>query len=448
MDNFILYAKTAALRGAKFLREYKRILIMYLKSIDVEGFDMAIKERLLKRLFTINDRLEQATDVSERTTKNFLLQQLTDVRDKCQDGLPKGFYGEYAKIYDGLILAVKQIVNTESQGEREEIRTLISEVLQNLILQTNNEERFKKEMVFLPYKFSMWDSLESVWRAAYEDSEHCKAYVIPIPYAEIDSDGNVVEWRCERGHFPKDIPTLNWQEVDLKEMRPDVIFIHNPYDQLNSVTSVESRYFSYNLKPCTDCLVYIPYYATSGNMAESQSMCSAYKHVDYIVIQSEKFRKFFDASLPDEKFLPFGSPKFDKTIRLCANPPKPPAKWEKKMRGKKVFFYNTSIGGLLDDTPNFLKKMRYVFDTFKKRKNICLIWRPHPLLEATLRSMRPDYKKKFEKLRDSFIREDIGIYDTTPDIEKTIALCDAYIGDGATSVISLFGVAGKPAFYL
>ena len=118
------------------------------------------------------------------------------------------------------------------------------------------------------------------------------------------------------------------------------------------------------------------------------------------------------------------------------------------MQGKKVFFYNTSIGGLLGDTPNFLKKMQYVFDTFKQRKDACLLWRPHPLLESTLRSMRPEYKKKFEKLRDSFIREDFGIYDTTPDIEKTIALCDAYIGDGATSVTSLFGVAGKPVFYL
>lgn len=34
----------------------------------------------------------------------------------------------------------------------------------------------------------------------------------------------------------------------------------------------------------------------------------------------------------------------------------------------------------------------------------------------------------------------------TPDIESTIALCDAYIGDSGTSVTSLFGVAGKPLF--
>ncbi|MBQ1914764.1 MAG: hypothetical protein II178_06030, partial [Selenomonadaceae bacterium] len=96
--------------------------------------------------------------------------------------------------------------------------------------------------------------------------------------------------------FPKYVPTLDWQQVDLKAWHPDVIFIHNPYDNMNLVTSVESRYYSFHLKPCTDCLVYIPYYATAGGMADAQTMCPAYLHVDYIVTQSEKFRKFFDAS--------------------------------------------------------------------------------------------------------------------------------------------------------
>ena len=38
----------------------------------------------------------------------------------------------------------------------------------------------RREAVFLPYKASMWDSLESVWKAADEDPD-CDAFVIPIP---------------------------------------------------------------------------------------------------------------------------------------------------------------------------------------------------------------------------------------------------------------------------
>ena len=48
----------------------------------------------------------------------------------------------------------------------------------------------------------------------------------------------------------------------------------------------------------------------------------------------------------------------------------------------------------------------------------------------------------------AIVDRDLGIYDTTPDMENTIALCDAYIGDAASSVISLFGIVGKPIFIL
>ncbi len=41
--------------------------------------------------------------------------------------------------------------------------------------------KIRKEIVFLPYKASMWDSLESVYLAAKEDEE-CDAYVIPVSY--------------------------------------------------------------------------------------------------------------------------------------------------------------------------------------------------------------------------------------------------------------------------
>ena len=44
-----------------------------------------------------------------------------------------------------------------------------------------NDIKVRLEMVFLPYKASMWDSLESVWMAADADPD-CDAYVMPIPY--------------------------------------------------------------------------------------------------------------------------------------------------------------------------------------------------------------------------------------------------------------------------
>ena len=306
----------------------------------------------------------------------------------------------------------------------------------------------KKNIVFLPYKASMWDSLESIWHAAFEDKEYCNTYVIPIPYADLTPDRKVSKWHCEIDLFPKDVPVLDYKKVNLKKLKPDVIFIHNPYDGYNLVTSVDSNYYSSNLRELTKLLIYVPYYATTGLMSEGQKYMPSYDNSDYIIIQSEAMRPFFDSSIPVDKLQPLGSPKFDRVIQMCQNPPEAPEEWKEKINGKKVYFYNTSLGGLLHDTEKFLLKMRYVFETFAGRNDTCLLWRPHPLTNATLGSMRQDAQIAYNQLKNYFIENNIGIYDDTPDIDKSIALSDVYVGDTKTSVTSLFGVAGKPSFFL
>lgn len=64
----------------------------------------------------------------------------------------------------------------------------------------------KKEILFLPYKASMWDSLESIWRAA-QAGRACHVVVVPIPYVELNADGSCGVWHCERADFPADVPT-------------------------------------------------------------------------------------------------------------------------------------------------------------------------------------------------------------------------------------------------
>lgn len=301
--------------------------------------------------------------------------------------------------------------------------------------------------VFLPYKVSMWDSMESVWQAAEADPD-CDAYVIPIPYFDKNPDGSLGQAYYEADEYPDYIPIVKYDEFDFGLYRPDMIYIHNPYDNINFVTSVHPFFYSDNIKKFTECLIYIPYYSTSGGMNGAQAWCPAYVHADYIVIQAEKFREYFDKSIPDKKFLVFGSPKFDSVIHKCQNPPEPPEAWREKMRGRKVYFYNTSISGMLGNTKAFLKKMKYVFDMFQGREDACLLWRPHPLLSSTFDSMRKEYKPVYEALMTWFLESNIGILDETPDIETSIALSDIYIGDSATSVPSLFGVVGKPLFIL
>lgn len=405
---------------------------------------MAIKQRVLTKLNALGNYVLQVMNTGKSETLSNIYSELNAARDLCRRGLPNDSYVAYDEFYDGLILAVQQMIDVTRP--QKDVLLLCKELLRHLIIETKKERHFKKEIVFLPYKASMWDSMESIWMAAHADRENCIAYVVPIPYCDRNSDGSVAEWHCEREHFPGYVPTLNWRDLDIAALHPDVVFIHNPYDGNNLVTSVDGSYYSSNLRPHTDLLLYVPYYVTTGGMVEGTS--PIWPYVDYLIVQSASFERFYETPVPVEKLAPLGSPKLDRVIRLCNNPPKPPKQWRKKLGQKKVYFYNTSLGGMLLNVDLFLKKMEYVFRIFAKRKDVCLIWRPHPLMLATLSSMRPKAVSRYEELKDMFLRENIGIYDDTPDIENTIAVSDIYVGDGGTSVTMLFAIVGKPMFIL
>ena len=412
-----------------------------------------------KQLFQIEELLEKANQVIEKQLRllHFEEEKMVGLLTDCQDSAIslgeqiEKLYGEGT----GTVAVLEQYCETLYQlscqltdaKKRQELFLTLTKQTKKLRKQMTKDLPIRRELVFLPYKVAMWDSLESIWAAANAD-EDTDAIVVPIPYFDKNPDGSLGQMHYEGGDYPDNVPVVSYETYDFSLRRPDAVFIHNPYDDGNLVTTVHPHFYAKELKKYTDCLVYSPYYATTGGMGEGQSLCMAYLYADYIVIQAEHLRNYFDARIPDEKFLPLGSPKFDSVIRKCKNPPIPPADWQEKMQGKKVYFYNTSLSGMLENTSSFLQKMRYVFDAFSGRKDACLLWRPHPLLEATFDSMRKEYKAEFHVLKERFLKENLGILDTTPNIEDTIALSDAYVGDSGTSVTALFGVVGKPLFIL
>lgn len=417
-------------------------------------------------------QMEEAHDQLKKYIEQGSIPSAMELLEECQNGgitlgtLIEGTEGEghptvsLLEEYCELSYQVHEQLAEKKEINANKIYKLLRQKLIRISNSLKNDVWVRLEIAFFPYKASMWDSLESVYLAAKEDPD-CDAYCVPIPYYDLNPDRSFGQMHYEGNvrpdgtpiEYPEEIEITDWQEYNFEERRPDVIFIHNPYDNCNLVTSVHPRYYSGNLKQYTETLVYIPYYVTSGGMLAAQGMLPSYLNVDYIVIQSPKFREQFDKNIPDEKFLPFGSPKVDKVINKCKNPPEPPKEWKEKMidqegRRKRIIFYNTGISAMLNDTEVFLKKMEYVFKSFMGREDVCLLWRPHPLLESTFDSMRPEFRAAYDALKKTFIVKNLGIYDTTTDIEDTIALSDAYIGDAGTSVIALFGVAGKPVFIL
>lgn len=333
----------------------------------------------------------------------------------------------------------------------------------------------KKEVVFLPYKAAMWDSLESVWRAAQED-EQCDAYVIPIPYFDKNPDGSFREEHYEGDLYPEDVPITRYDEYDFEEHKPDIIYIHNAYDNWNLVTSVHPKFFSNNLKKWTEQLVYIPYFVLREVDPDNEQAVEGIKHfcflpgiinADKVVVQSEDMKRIYineflkaakehglqgkqlDKAYLEQKFLGLGSPKYDGILTMKREDLSIPQKWMKiieKPDGnwKKIVFYNTGIVALLTYNEKWLDKIESALKIFKENKDeIALLWRPHPLIESTMKSMRPAVLEKYIELKDSYIADGWGIYDDTADVDRAVVLSDAYYGD-RSSVVQLYSKTGKP----
>jgi len=326
------------------------------------------------------------------------------------------------------------------------------------------------EVAFLPYSASMWDSLESVYFAARDD-EGTNAYVVPIPYYELRPNGKVKE-RCYDGDkFPKDIPVTHYSDYNLEERRPDIIFIHNFYDDKNLVTRVDESYYTRELRKHTNFLVGIYYGirlwvwkdpSVIDYSAEADKHLPSVMNLDKLVTYSNEdnesmvhawnwILKQYSEMEPlnfTDRFVAWGSPKFDINKNINNNRLDIPSDWKNKLYnangGKKtVILFNTSLSPLLKNNEKYLDKLQKILDFFKERKDLVCLWRPHPLMTQTLRSMRIGLLYRYNQLVKGFLESENGIFDDTPGYQTAIKFSDAYYGD-ESSLVYLYLATGKP----
>lgn len=439
-----------------------------------------MRKNIKEELLGIIKQLDKMNEVLQKYTHTLSVEQAVDVLTECQQSAiavgrkidelegegttAVSFLEEYCEEVYGLSANWGDTRQTSMIGKR--VRLLLDKISNSIQYELPDS---KKEIVFLPYKAAMWDSLESVWKKV-KDDENCEVYVIPIPYFDKNSDGTFREAHYEGDLYPDYVPITHYDDYNFKERHPDEIFIHNPYDEWNYVTSVHPFFYSKNLKQFTDRLVYIPYFVLDEISPDNQELVEKMKsfcilpgviYADKVIVQSENMRQIYINILTkemganedkrkywEEKIDGSGSPKMDRIVNTLKADIHIPEEWNriiKKADGtnKKIVFYNICINPMLKYGEQMLEKIKTVLALFKENKEeIVLLWRPHPLMESTIVSMRPQLWDDYKKIKDNYLAEGWGIYDDTPDIDRAIILSDAYYGD-ESSVVSMYKKTGK-----
>lgn len=412
-----------------------------------EGMRLSTKKEIIKLLET----LSAAIQYLEKGRGNEAVKK--QILEDCETALSSVF-----TMFQEQNLSEKQM-----KKKVQEIRSgiLSIKLLQNpgnlfrqlIVKLLNLKEMIEKEIigtleiVFLPYKYSMWDCMDSIWEAADKDPS-CICHVVPIPYYDIKPDGSTGARHYERQEFP--MVTESYEACDLEAIRPDIIYIHNPYDNGNWVTSVEPRFYSKQLKKYTDMLVYVPFYLFNFTVdyRELAGDCNrpGCKNADRIILQSGNLKScYIENGIPDDKLIVLGSPKIDMILNKkdCYTIP---ASWKKALEGRKVILLNSSLNTFLSRS-EWLKNIETVIKDCLLRNQVALIFRPHPLMEATIDSMRPDSRQLYQQILEILETSEQAIIDKGQDALPAIGVSDALISD-YSSILPQYVFTGKPALSL
>ena len=352
--------------------------------------------------------------------------------------------------------------------EKEDIVLGLNRTLSTILERFISEIPEKRLIVFLPYKASMWDSFETVWEDEQKDTDN-EVMVIPIPYYDKNPDGSFGEMHDEHDMYPLNVPIADWREVDLEKLHPDRVYIHNPYDEGNKVTSVEPRFYAKAIKKQTDELVYIPYFVLQEPELDNENelenlqsfvLTSGVIQSSRVIVQSEVMKqayiKILTKSAPgipaevwEKKIEGTGSPKVERLLKLRERGIEIPEEWKRvilKPDGsrKTVVLYNTSLSTLLNEGEKHITKIKNVLKTFYDvQDDIALIWRPHPLFRATIKSQLPEFVESYDAIVSEYRTQGWGIYDESEDMTPALILSKGYYGD-MSSLVWLYQKLEKP----
>lgn len=296
-------------------------------------------------------------------------------------------------------------------------------------------------IAFLPYKRSMWDSMESVYEECIASG--IDAHCMPIPYMRLKQNGELDCIDSDYEYFGDIAESVE----HLQDISPRFCVIHYQYNGRNHVTSMLPEYYTENIKARTNAdMILLPYgLNTSIKRNERDTMYPGLVAVDYIFCHSENNRgslinmwKSYNVDYSGRVFA-YGSPKIDAILKASSDIPE---EWQGILEDKPVTLIVNSLRPFLINPQKRIRAYKhYLYDELSKGHAV--IFRPHPLLSQSIKSMRPDATAAYDAFIESISKNPNVIVDTSEYLERALGVAGYLISD-PSSVLTMWQVTDKP----
>lgn len=324
------------------------------------------------------------------------------------------------------------------------------------VLSFSNDTDFSQEndngktIVFLPFCDQYWQTMQLEYIKAIANPTN-EVYVIPIPYYYKDfGTKELVDEQFDIEYYPEDIELYDWYSIDLNALQPNVIYIQNPYDEYNPVTSVHPSFYSSVLKNITSELVYIPWFTTDdfdeheersylnmdayctmpGVVNADRIILSSNTQKDMYIQKLKEWSKYEDISIWHNKI------EVVETTEL--------AKTNTDNSSKKAIMYYIGLGQTIEAGMDMMAKIQNTLSLVENyRKSLVLYIKIDSTFEDSLNQLNPLLYDEFAKIIDPIKNDAEWIYDNSEYIIEAVNYCDAFFGD-AGYVANMFREQGKP----
>lgn len=139
-----------------------------------------------------------------------------------------------------------------------------------------------------------------------------------------------------------------------------------------------------------------------------------------------------------------GVPKWDPTVDLLTHPAQIPASWEDKIKGKKVFLWNS----FYDFNGSSLPYFQDIYQWFKTHPDCALIWRAHPMTDTVTKMYYPtQYYQQLQAYIEMVETSPNMVYDQEASYRAAFSCSMAQISD-LSSMMFQYLLLDKPVLYI
>lgn len=145
------------------------------------------------------------------------------------------------------------------------------------------------EIVFLVCRSQVWKQMERFYHLM-KDKADC--YVLTASYKEEDASGGGTVAHDESALIPEPVKPLGFGQYDMRERKPDMVFIDGPYAQPGQA-GIRPDYDFMEIRENAGMVFYMPYYEEEGLAEEDHCNIPQALYSDIILVPSGKVNELY-----------------------------------------------------------------------------------------------------------------------------------------------------------